>query len=134
MLVPNVVNDSETVANVGKSIDTIYKNTIPQYLEELNFAESKILNEIEILLPKIDNQNITRDFINAFVLSIYIKNSKNIQLNINIYKDIFNLDYSWMAGSHWVALYVDMNRSKDICFFDSYGSNPPKEIKKLIGF
>ena len=87
VLIPNVVNDSETVTNDVKSIDTIYKNTIPQYLEEPNFAKSKILNEIEILLPKIDNQNITRDFINAFELSIYKKNVKNIQLNINTYKD-----------------------------------------------
>ena len=73
MPVPNVVDDSETVTNDVKSIDTIYKNTIPQYFAEPNFAESKILNEIEILLPEIDNQNITRDFINAFELSIYIK-------------------------------------------------------------
>ena len=92
MLIPNVVNDSETVTNDGNSIDTIYKNTIPQYLENLNFAESKILNEIEILLPEIDNQNITRDFINAFELSIYKKNAKNIQLNINTYKDKTELD------------------------------------------
>ena len=87
VLIPNVVNDSETVTNDGNSIDTIYKNTIPQYVESINFAESKILNEIEILLPEIDNQNITRNFINAFELSIYKKNAKNIQLNINTYKD-----------------------------------------------
>ena len=46
---PNVVHDSETVTNDVKIIDTIYENTIPQYLEDPNFAESKILNEIEIL-------------------------------------------------------------------------------------
>ena len=87
VIVPNVVNDTETVTNDSNSIDTIYKNTIPQYLENLNFAESKILNEIEILLPEIDNQNITRDFINAFELSMYKKNVKNIHLKINTYKD-----------------------------------------------
>ena len=85
--VPNVVNDSETVTIADNSIDTLYKNTIPQYVENLNFAKSTILNEIEILLPEIDNQSITRDFINAFELSIYKKNAKNIQLNINTYKD-----------------------------------------------
>jgi len=87
VLVPNVVNDSEIVTNGSNSIDTIYKNTIPQYVENLNFPEIKILNEIEILLPATDNQNITRDFINAFELSIYKKNVQNIQLNINTYKD-----------------------------------------------
>ena len=91
-VVPNVVNDSKTIINDGNSIDTIYKNTIPQYAENINYAESRILNEIEILLPEIDNQNITRDFINAFELSIYKKNAKNIQLNINTYKDKTELD------------------------------------------
>ena len=85
--VSNVVNDSETVINNGNSVDTIYKNTTPQYVENLNFAKSKILSEIEILLPEIDNQNITRDFVNAFELTVYKKNAKNIQLNINTYKD-----------------------------------------------
>ena len=92
LIVPNIVKDSETITNDSNSIDTIYKNTIPQYLEKLNFAESKILNEIEILLPEIDNQNITMDFIKAFELSIYKKNVKNIQLNINTYKDKVDLN------------------------------------------
>jgi len=90
--IPNVVNDSETTTNDGNSIDTLEKNTISQYVENLNFAESKILNEIEILLPENDNQNITGDFINAFELSTYKKNAKNIQLNINTYKDKIELD------------------------------------------
>ena len=74
--VSNVVNDSETVINNGNSVDTIYKNTTPLYVENLNFAKSKILSEIEILLPEIDNQNITRDFVNAFELTVYKKNVK----------------------------------------------------------
>jgi len=92
VLVPNVVNNSETIINDSNSIDTIYKNTVSQYVENLSFAEIKILNDIEILLPEIDNQNITRDFINAFELSIYKKKAKNIQLNINTYKNKTELD------------------------------------------
>ena len=38
-------------------------------------------------MPALDNQNITRDFIKAFELSIYKKNIKNIQLNINQYSN-----------------------------------------------
>jgi hypothetical protein len=85
--VPNVVNNNETATHDVNSINTIYKKTNPQYIENLNFAENKILNAIEILLPEIDNQNITRDFVNAFELSIYKKNVQNIQLNINTYRD-----------------------------------------------
>jgi len=90
--IPNAVDDIETVINNDNDIDTIYNDTIPQYTENFNFAESKILNEIEILLPEIDNQNITMDFIKAFELSIYKKNVKNIQLNINTYKDKVDLN------------------------------------------
>ena len=72
--------------------DNIYEDTIPQYIENLNFAESKILNEIEIILPEFDNKNITKDFINAFELSIYKKNIKNIQLKINRYTNKSELD------------------------------------------
>ena len=72
--------------------DNIYEDTIPQYIENLNFAESKILSEIEIILPEFDNQNITKDFINAFELSIYKKNTKNIQLKINKYANKSELD------------------------------------------
>ena len=54
--------------------------------------KSKILNEVEIILPEFDNQNITNDFINAFELSIYKKNIKNIQLNINQYANKTELD------------------------------------------
>jgi tRNA 2-selenouridine synthase SelU len=74
--VPNVVNNNETATHDVNSINTIYKKTNPQYIENLNFAENKILNAIEILLPEIDNQNITRDFVNAFELSIYKKMCK----------------------------------------------------------
>ncbi len=86
------VNDSETVINDDSSINTINQNKIPQYIDNLNFTERKILNEIEILLPEIDNQKITMDFINAFELSIYKKNAINIQLNINTYKNKTDLN------------------------------------------
>jgi len=86
-VITNVTNDSNTATNDSGGIDVIYNKTIPQYVESTNFAESKILNQIEILLPEIENQNITRDFIHAFELSIYKKNAKNIELNINTYKD-----------------------------------------------
>ena len=43
------------------------------------------------MLPKIDNNILTRDFINAFELSLYKKNIQNIKLNINLYEDENNL-------------------------------------------
>jgi hypothetical protein len=44
---------------------------------------------------------------------------------------IFNTDKHYQSGSHWIALYVDLNR-QIIFFFDSNGSVQPKEISVLI--
>lgn len=44
---------------------------------------------------------------------------------------IINYDYHWQGGSHWVALYIDLNKYQ-IYYFDSYGSKPKKLIKKFI--
>lgn len=44
---------------------------------------------------------------------------------------IFNLDKHYMSGSHWLTLYVDVNK-RYILFFNSTGDEPTSEIKALI--
>lgn len=44
---------------------------------------------------------------------------------------IFNLDKHNQDGSHWISLFIDLS-GHTICFFDSYGYEPPNEIKVLI--
>lgn len=44
---------------------------------------------------------------------------------------IFNLDTHDKPGSHWVALYLDLNK-KSVYYFDSYGNSPPNEVEVLI--
>lgn len=44
---------------------------------------------------------------------------------------VFNLDEHWKSGSHWVALYSDLEK-KQIYFFDSYGHRPEKRIRNLV--
>lgn len=46
---------------------------------------------------------------------------------------IYNLDRSTGAGSHWMGLYVGINKkTANIDYYDSYGASPPYEIKKLM--
>jgi len=50
---------------------------------------------------------------------------------------IFNTDESDEPGKHWISMYIDtmgknLNNQPGIYFFDSFGSNPMKEIKELI--
>jgi hypothetical protein len=61
----------------------------------------------------------------------------NINLS-NVYKKgkrkigvIFNLDPHTKSGSHWTALFADLNTG-GIYYFDSYGIEPPKEVKRLM--
>lgn len=44
---------------------------------------------------------------------------------------IYNLDPHDKPGSHWVAMYMDLNKKK-VYYFDSYGTQPPNEVKKLV--
>lgn len=44
---------------------------------------------------------------------------------------VFNLDKHTESGSHWNAAYADIIDGK-VYFFDSYGTNPPPEIRKLL--
>jgi hypothetical protein len=53
--------------------------------------------------------------------------------NIDKIGIVFNLDTYDEPGSHWVALFADLNPSSPyIFYFNSTGDYVPKEIKKLI--
>lgn len=43
---------------------------------------------------------------------------------------VFNLDKHDEDGSHWVAMFIDLNKN-GIYYFDSYGEPEPKEVKRL---
>lgn len=44
---------------------------------------------------------------------------------------VFNVDPHNLDGSHWISMFIDINK-KYIFFFDSVGDKPPKEITTLI--
>ncbi len=44
---------------------------------------------------------------------------------------IFNLDPHYKPGSHWVSVFININK-KQVFFFDSNGDKPPRKIKKFI--
>lgn len=62
---------------------------------------------------------------------------KNLKLNnllnkgINKLGLVINLDKEGERGSHWVSLYIDLNK-KHVYFFDSLGYKPRSKIKDFI--
>ena len=55
---------------------------------------------------------------------LYINNKKKIGL-------VINLDEHYKSGSHWVALFANLEK-KQIYYFDSTGRKPLKRIRKFI--
>ena len=55
-------------------------------------SQNIIFNEMEILLPEFIDENISKNLINSFELSIYKKEINNIQLNINKYYNLGELE------------------------------------------
>ena len=72
------------------------------------------------------------DFEDLPELGIKSLNFKNLN-NEGISKIgmVINLDYHYQPGSHWVALYTDLDKNQ-IYFFDSFGKKPRKKIKNFI--
>ena len=66
------------------------KKTI--FIENSNFLNQKIINEIEIILPFHNNKKIIKNLINSFELSVYKKNTNGVVLNINKYYDLESLE------------------------------------------
>ena len=93
-------------------------DTMTQY--EMKYKDFKYMGTVPIDFFEFDEFEI-----NKFDYDSYIKKG--------IYKFgiIFNLDKHNQAGSHWVAMYSDLKSGK-IYFYDSYGTRPPVEIKKLM--
>ena len=60
-----------------------------------------------------------------FELHNYIRNGKN---KIGI---VFNTDPHYKSGSHWIALFINIQK-KYIYYFDSNGNDIPKQIKTFI--
>ncbi len=44
---------------------------------------------------------------------------------------VFNLDEHYKDGSHWVALFTNLNKYQ-VYFFDSYGKKPDRRIRRFI--
>jgi hypothetical protein len=44
---------------------------------------------------------------------------------------VINLDEHWKSGSHWVALYTDLDKGQ-IYYFDSFAKKPYKRTRKFI--
>jgi hypothetical protein len=93
-------------------------NVMAQY--EQKYKDFKFLGAVPMdfaRLPSLEASNINYDKC--------INDGKH-KLGI-----VFNLDYHNQPGSHWVAMYTDLNEG-NIYYYDSVGKKPSKEVRKLM--
>ena len=84
--------------------------------------EKKYKNFVFMGSVPIDFDQIYRELRNLDVK--YLLKNKTNKMGI-----IFNLDPSYKGGSHWVSTYMEISNDRcDICFCDSGGDPPVKEI------
>lgn len=119
----------------------------PRMPKEWYYDKNTWLSSVDILKVMEQYEELHKDyrFIGPVPLDCVYSGSlacelKNMNLsrlynktNIRRIGIIYNLDYSWMDGSHWVGLFVDFSKKPaNITYFDSTGNGPPTEIKDLI--
>jgi hypothetical protein len=60
-----------------------------------------------------------------------IKTSSALENGTKYIGIIYNLDPHYKGGSHWVALFINLDK-KETIYFDSYGMEPPEQIQKFM--
>ena len=94
------VNNSTNSTLIKKYPDKVEEKKEKKQLSKKKINEKKpikasqkyIINEMEILLPEFLDEKILKNLINSFELSIYKKEINNIQLNINKYYNLKELE------------------------------------------
>lgn len=97
--------------------------------------------DINVVMKQYEKEYPNFRFIGPVPVDCYIGSNLSCELtNLDIVKTfkkinklgiIYNLDYSYQSGSHWVGLFVD-GVKEHIVYFDSVGTPPPEEIKYLM--
>jgi hypothetical protein len=95
-----------------------------QYEKEFPYFDFIGAAPIDFDSPKMYGECVWEELCH-FDLSISMRNGKN---KIGF---VFNTDPHYLSGSHWISMFVSL-KHKFIFFFDSTGTSPPKEVKRLI--
>jgi hypothetical protein len=100
------------------------QSVMEQYEEK--YPEFYFIGPVPIDFDYRENmgQCVVNELCNISITDLLKKNTTKVGI-------IFNLDKHDQPGSHWIAFFMDI-KEHTICFFDSYGHEPPNEIKVLI--
>lgn len=142
-----LINDIQKKLNSKKYINfqelkggSVFYKEIKNIMKPKSPGDKEWLSTIDIRNVMNKYQKIYKDFlflgpvpidfekIYDEITNMNIKSLCNNKKQVGI---VFNTDTSSGPGEHWLSLFLNM-KDKTICFFDSVGDRPPKQIKKLI--
>ena len=144
-----LVNDISKKLNCNSNLDFCVlkqEDKFPQEVREAFVPKSKVANSDDWLsstdIKKVMDQYMKKykDFyfigpvpidFEMFYDELANVNMKSLSRKGKRIAIIFNTDPSYKSGEHWISLFIDL-KNKSICFFDSVGTAPPKEVMKLI--
>lgn len=102
------------------------ENVMKQYEKEYPYFDFIGAAPIDFDSPKMYGECVWEELCH-FDLRSLIRNGKN---KIGF---VFNTDPHYLSGSHWISMFVNLKQNnRYIFFFDSTGTPPPKEVKRLI--
>jgi hypothetical protein len=135
----------------SKNISELKENFRPDKPEEWKDDPDKWLNTYNILnvMKQYEDKYKNFKFVGVFPIDFMTKidgscvSKEMCSLNLNdmIKKKItkigfiFNLDKHYQSGSHWVSLFMNLNKNNKnygAYYYDSNGTPPPIEIKNYI--
>ena len=102
------------------------ENVMKQYEKEYPYFDFIGAAPIDFDSPKMYGECVWEELCH-FDLRVLMRNGKN---KIGF---VFNTDPHYLSGSHWISMFVSLKQNnRYIFFFDSTGTPPPKEVKRLI--
>ena len=125
----------------NKFIKNPNRYVLQEFINYINkISEDNLKKDIDDFVKQFKSPKYQKEFINVI-------NSEYTNLADDLYKNILdiknkvypvryigiipNLDEHWKGGSHWVALFADLQKGS-IYFFDSYGVRPDKRIREFV--
>ena len=125
----------------NKFIKNSNKYVLQEFINYVNkTSDNNLKEDINDFVKQFESPKYQKEFINVI-------NNQYSDLANDFYKDIVNiknkvypvryigiipnLDEHWKGGSHWVALFADLQKGS-IYFFDSYGVRPDKRIREFV--
>jgi hypothetical protein len=104
------------------SVDIL--NVMHQYEKKFKEFEFMGPSPIDYDLKKHHGECVWDELCKFNLMQLLKKNKNKVGI-------IFNLDKHYQSGSHWVAVFLSMDK-KEIYYFDSYGDKPPANILGFI--